>query len=90
MCSKEPSRIKTAQVRAPSSVSRRAVCVRLTKTGHSLIERTVRQLLDHEASLIDSFTTAERMTLLGLLAKLERTLVTPATDDPREPDEPRE
>jgi DNA-binding MarR family transcriptional regulator len=61
--------------RAPSSVSRRAVAVRLTEAGHSLIDSTVRHLLDHEAGLIGSLTGAERTTLLGLLAKLERTLV---------------
>ncbi len=76
--------------RSPSSVSRRAVSVRLTKAGHGLIEGTVRQLLDREASLISSLTAAERTTLLGLLAKLERTLVTPTPDGPQEPDELRE
>jgi DNA-binding MarR family transcriptional regulator len=68
--------------RSSSSVSRRAVAVRLTEAGHGLIERTVRQLLDHEASLINALTAPERTTLLGLLAKLERTLVTPTPHDP--------
>jgi DNA-binding MarR family transcriptional regulator len=51
--------------------------VRLTKTGHRLIEGTVRQLLDHEAGLIDSLSAAERATLVDLLARLERTLIVP-------------
>src|SRR5215467_10956277 len=50
--------------RSPSSASRRAVSVRLTTTGHDLIESTVRQLLDHEAGLIGSLTGAERTGLL--------------------------
>ncbi len=70
--------------RSPSSASRRAVSVRLTETGHGLIESTVRQLLDHEASLINSLAGAERTTLTDLLAKLERTLVTSSPDEPRE------
>ncbi|MCX5070363.1 MarR family transcriptional regulator [Micromonospora lupini] len=76
--------------RSPSSVSRRAVSVRLTETGHSLIESTVRQLLNHEAILVSSLTAAERTILLGLLGKLERMLVTPTPDEPEEPDELRE
>ena len=58
--------------RSPSSASRRAVAVRLTEAGHGLIESTVRQLLDHEAGLINSLTPAERETMTGLLAKVER------------------
>ncbi|MEV6926497.1 MarR family winged helix-turn-helix transcriptional regulator [Dactylosporangium sp. NPDC051485] len=69
--------------RSPSSRSRRAVSVVLTEAGHRLIESTVRQLLEHEADLVDSLTPAQRTTLVGLLAKLERTLVTP-------PDQPQE
>jgi DNA-binding MarR family transcriptional regulator len=68
--------------RSPSSVSRRAVSVRLTETGHRLIEGTVRQLLDHEAGLVGSLTATQRTTLVDLLARLERTLVT--TDEPQE------
>lgn len=60
--------------RAPSAASRRAVSVRLTAAGHALIENTVRQLLDHEADLIDALTDAERPALTGILAKLERAL----------------
>jgi hypothetical protein len=37
--------------RASSRASRRAVAARLTAAGHAPIERTVRQLLDHEADL---------------------------------------
>ena len=60
--------------RSPSSVSRRAVSVRLTETGHALIENTVRQLLEHEADLISSLSAAERTALTGFLAKLEQAL----------------
>lgn len=60
--------------RAPSAVSRRAVAVKLTEAGHTLIETTVRRLLDHEADLIDGLTHDERTALTGLLAKLETTL----------------
>jgi DNA-binding MarR family transcriptional regulator len=60
--------------RAPSSASRRAVSVRLTEAGHALIQATVRQLLEHEEDLISALTAAERATLTGLLAKLERAL----------------
>jgi DNA-binding MarR family transcriptional regulator len=60
--------------RAPSRISRRAVAVRLTAAGHALIERTVRQLLDHEADLIGALTTEERAALTRFLAKLERSL----------------
>ena len=67
--------------RSPSSVSRRAISVKLTEPGHRLIENAVRQLLEHEADLVDSLTAAQRATLIELLAKLERTLVT-------SPDEP--
>jgi DNA-binding MarR family transcriptional regulator len=60
--------------RGPSSISRRAVSVRLTETGHNLIDTTVRQLLEHEADLITALTPAERTTLTALLAKLDHTL----------------
>jgi DNA-binding MarR family transcriptional regulator len=65
--------------REPSSLSRRAVAVRLTEAGHALIEATVRQLLDHEAELTGALTDDERTALAGSLAKLESalTLVTP-------------
>jgi len=60
--------------RAPSAASRRAVSVRLTEAGHTLIETTVRQLLDHEADLIAALTAADRTTLTSMLAKLEQSL----------------
>ena len=60
--------------RAPSSASRRAVSVRLTEAGHTLIEATVRQLLDHEADLISALTAGDRSALTGMLAKLEQSL----------------
>ncbi|PZG24023.1 MarR family transcriptional regulator [Micromonospora craterilacus] len=70
--------------RSPSSASRRAVSVRLTETGHGLVESTVRQLLDHEADLIGSLTAAEHTSLVGLLAKLERALVPSSPQNPTE------
>jgi DNA-binding MarR family transcriptional regulator len=60
--------------RAPSPVSRRAVAVKLTEAGHTLIEATVRRLLEHEADVIGGLARDERTTLTGLLAKLEATL----------------
>ena len=60
--------------REPSSLSRRAVSVRLTEAGHALIEATVRQLLEHEAELTGALTADERTALAGSLAKLERAL----------------
>ncbi|WP_238018921.1 MarR family winged helix-turn-helix transcriptional regulator [Dactylosporangium sp. AC04546] len=63
--------------RAPSAASRRAVAVRLTAAGHELIEATVRELLDHEAEQLTALTDAERTTLVGLLARLEQSLVEP-------------
>jgi DNA-binding MarR family transcriptional regulator len=61
--------------RSPSAASRRAVGVRLTDAGHTLIESTVRQLLDHEATLIDTLPQPDRATLAALLATLEQTLI---------------
>ncbi|HEX4060671.1 MAG TPA: MarR family transcriptional regulator [Streptosporangiaceae bacterium] len=61
--------------RSPSPVSRRAVNVRLTESGHALIEATVRPLLEHEADLVEVLPAAERAVLTGLLASLERALV---------------
>lgn len=66
--------------RSPSSASRRAVAVRLTDTGHALLDRTVRPLLDHEADLIATLTSEERQGLAAVLVKLERSL-TGAADD---------
>ncbi len=57
-------------------MSRRAVSVRLTDSGHSLIESAVRSLLEHEADLISSLTAAERSALAGFLARLEHALTT--------------
>src|SRR6202050_3047328 len=57
--------------RAPSAVSRRAVSVGLTETGHALIENTVLQLLEHEADLISTLAADERTVLTGILATLE-------------------
>jgi DNA-binding MarR family transcriptional regulator len=70
--------------RSPSSAGRRAVSVKLTEAGHTLIETTVRQLLEHEADLIGALTAAERTTLTGILARLEQTLVEPTPDQPQE------
>ncbi len=60
--------------RASSDASRRAVAVRLTAAGHSLIESTVRRLLEHEASLIGALAADERAALAGFPARLERSL----------------
>jgi DNA-binding MarR family transcriptional regulator len=60
--------------RSPSAASRRAVGVRLTESGHALIESTIRQLLEHEATLIDTLPQADRTILTALLATLERSL----------------
>jgi DNA-binding MarR family transcriptional regulator len=60
--------------RAPSARSRRAVLVQLTEAGHALTDATVRQLLDHEAGLLDALTAQERAGLASALAKLERAL----------------
>jgi DNA-binding MarR family transcriptional regulator len=65
-------------VRSPSTASRRAVAVRLTRSGHALIESTVRQLLDHESTLIDPLPKPDRALLASLLTTLEQTL----TDQP--------
>ena len=70
--------------RSPSSVSRRAVSVRLTDTGHDLIGTTVRQLLEHESDLISALTAAERTALTGFLTTLEQTLVASPPDEPQE------
>jgi DNA-binding MarR family transcriptional regulator len=60
--------------RASSPASRRAVAVRLTEAGHTVIEAAVRRLLDHEAALISALAPAERTALAAALAKLERSL----------------
>jgi DNA-binding MarR family transcriptional regulator len=70
--------------RSPSSLSRRAVSVRLTETGHDLIKTTVRQLLEHEADLINALTTTERTALAALLATLEQALVASPPDELQE------
>ena len=62
--------------RAPSPASRRAVAVRLTDAGHTLIEATVRRLLEHEADLISPLDSAERTALNAHLTKLEQALAT--------------
>lgn len=60
--------------RASSPASRRAVAVRLTEAGHTLIEAAVRHLLDHEADLISVLAPDERAVLTAVLAKLEQSL----------------
>ncbi|MER6990624.1 MarR family transcriptional regulator [Saccharopolyspora hirsuta] len=60
--------------RSPSSASRRAVAVRLTDAGHRLIESTVRQLLNHEAELIETLTDEDHAYLSRVLTKLETSL----------------
>ena len=70
--------------RSPSSVSRRAVSVRLTEAGHRLIATTVCQLLEHESDLISALTAAERTALIGFLTKLEQTLVASPPNEPQQ------
>ncbi|MGW0249126.1 MarR family winged helix-turn-helix transcriptional regulator [Nocardia goodfellowii] len=70
--------------RAPSTASRRAVAVKLTDTGHTLIETTVRRLLEHEADMIGTLPADERAALAEILAALEHTLVA----EPPEADRP--
>ncbi|MER7077057.1 DNA-binding transcriptional regulator, MarR family [Saccharopolyspora kobensis] len=60
--------------RSPSSASRRAVAVRLTDAGHDLVESTVRQLLDHEAELIETLAEEDHAYLSRVLTKLETSL----------------
>jgi len=60
--------------RSPSTASRRAVAVRLTDTGHRLIEAAVRQLLEHESRLVAALTEAERTALASCLAKIDAAL----------------
>lgn len=61
--------------RQPSPASRRAVAVRLTDSGHALIDATVRPLLDHETDLVGALTDDERRALTAVLSKLEQSLV---------------
>lgn len=59
--------------RAPSRMSRRAVAITLTPAGHSLIERTVHQLLSHEETLVAELGPEQRTALTsGLLALIAR------------------
>lgn len=60
--------------REPSPASRRAVVVRLTDAGHTLINNTVRPLLDHEADLVSVLSDDERRALTAVLAKLDQLL----------------
>ncbi|HVT70413.1 MAG TPA: hypothetical protein VHF26_21890 [Trebonia sp.] len=49
--------------------------MRLTDTGHALLDATVRPLLEHEADLLSVLTDVERDALAAALGKLERTLI---------------
>lgn len=62
--------------RAPSGTGRRAVAVTLTETGHAVVERVVRDLLEHEERLLGALDAADRATLGRLLAVLLTTLPT--------------
>lgn len=73
--------------REPSPASRRAVVVRLTDTGHTLINNTVRPLLDHEADLVSVLSDDERRALAAVLAKLDQLLT--GREDPSVRDEER-
>lgn len=56
--------------REPTAASRRGVLVTLTAQGHELIERTVRELLDHETALTDCLTADRRAALVDGLRRL--------------------
>lgn len=73
--------------REPSPASRRAVVVRLTDTGHTLINNTVRPLLDHESDLVSVLSDDERRALAAVLAKLDQLLT--GREDPSVRDEER-
>ncbi|WP_406603816.1 MarR family winged helix-turn-helix transcriptional regulator [Nocardia macrotermitis] len=51
-------------IREPTTSSRRGILVTLTAEGHELIERVVRDLLDHETTLIERLTAAQRTALM--------------------------
>lgn len=56
--------------RAKSTATRRAVAVTLTPAGHALIETTVRELLEHEETLVATLTGHQRAELAGALGHL--------------------
>nr|WP_232328108.1 MarR family transcriptional regulator [Kibdelosporangium sp. MJ126-NF4]CEL17217.1 Transcriptional regulator, MarR family [Kibdelosporangium sp. MJ126-NF4]CTQ91553.1 Transcriptional regulator, MarR family [Kibdelosporangium sp. MJ126-NF4] len=56
--------------RAKSTASRRAVAVTLTPAGHELVESTVRDLLEHEESLVAALTGRQRSELATSLNDL--------------------
>lgn len=49
--------------REPTTASRRGILVTLTRKGHELIERIVRDLLDYETSLTERLTADQRIAL---------------------------
>jgi len=57
-------------MRSPSSAGRKAVAVRLTRRGHSVIGRTVRELLAHEQELVETISIKDRRTFVRLVAAL--------------------
>ncbi|PRZ07024.1 DNA-binding MarR family transcriptional regulator [Isoptericola sp. CG 20/1183] len=56
--------------RAPSDAGRRAVAVTLTGEGHAVVERVVRELLEHEERLLGVLGADERDALGRLLGAL--------------------
>ncbi|MBE1464218.1 MarR family winged helix-turn-helix transcriptional regulator [Kibdelosporangium phytohabitans] len=56
--------------RSKSTASRRAVAVTLTPAGHELIESTVRELLEHEETLVAVLTRQQRTDLATALGDL--------------------
>ncbi|KUJ41377.1 MarR family transcriptional regulator [Streptomyces albus subsp. albus] len=56
--------------RAPGATGRRTVLVSLTAEGHTLIERSVDQVLGREAELVSGLSAEERAALMRLLDTL--------------------
>jgi DNA-binding MarR family transcriptional regulator len=56
--------------RRPDPTDRRGVLVRLTPSGAARVDGCLADLLDHERSILDSLTGADREVLAGLLRRL--------------------
>jgi DNA-binding MarR family transcriptional regulator len=69
-------------LRKPSVEGRRAVTVELTEAGHDLLIPAVRQLLEHEESLVAPLSDAEQAQLVLLLEKLQGGLLAVDGDGP--------
>jgi len=60
--------------RSGSQASRRAVAVSLTPAGHQVIETVVRDLLEHEESLVAALSPTQRTGLAAALSELVASL----------------